>query len=155
MTHKQTLGYFPKLSFLLFVLIALSACGKDKNKNPGDDGLNLAPLGASQNNQALGDPNDPKTPAYFQQKIGDSVYFDVNQSTLNDEARLILDAQAKWLVQQPSVNILIEGHADERGTREYNLALGARRASSVQSYLVSQGLTDQRVRTVTLSLIHI
>ena len=106
---------------------------------PGGTG---APLGA-------GDPSNPDSVAYFQQTIGDRVLFEVDQSTLTPVAKATLDQQAAWLLDRPVVNILIEGHADEQGTREYNLALGARRAAAVQSYLVSKGLTDNRVRTIT------
>jgi peptidoglycan-associated lipoprotein len=87
--------------------------------------------------------------AYFQQTIGDRVLFVVDQSTLSPEATGILDGQANWLLQNTQYVVTIEGHADEQGTREYNLALGARRASAVQNYLVSRGVADNRVKTVT------
>jgi peptidoglycan-associated lipoprotein len=82
-------------------------------------------------------------------EISDRVLFEVDQSTLTPEATAILNAQAGWLTQNPGMPILIEGHADERGTREYNLALGARRASAVRNYMVSQGIPDARISTVT------
>ncbi len=91
----------------------------------------------------------PNSPAYFQQAIGDRVLFAVDQSTLSPEARATLDGQAGWLSANPEYSAVIEGHADEQGTREYNLALGARRASSVQEYLVSRGVSPARLRTVT------
>ncbi|MFA7277327.1 MAG: peptidoglycan-associated lipoprotein Pal [Pseudobdellovibrionaceae bacterium] len=81
--------------------------------------------------------------------IGDRVFFGYDQSDLAPEARATLDRQAAWLKQYPSVSITIEGHADERGTREYNLALGERRASSVRSYLMSQGIESGRVNTIS------
>ena len=98
---------------------------------------------------AANDATNPDSPAYFQTEIGDTILFPVDQSILTDEAKVVLAGQAAWLVQRPQVNVLIEGHADEQGTREYNIALGARRAASVQAYLVEMGLTDARVRTVT------
>ncbi|MFB2530658.1 peptidoglycan-associated lipoprotein Pal [Paracoccus sp. p3-h83] len=81
--------------------------------------------------------------------VGDRVHFANDQSTLDTTARGILDGQARWLSSNPSYVAMIEGHADEQGTREYNLALGARRASSVQQYLVAQGVAPVRLRTVS------
>ncbi len=92
---------------------------------------------------------DPASPAYFQQTIGDRVLFAVDQSTLGDGGRATLAGQARWLTQNPTYTAIIEGHADEQGTREYNLALGARRAASARDYLVSQGVAAGRLRTVT------
>jgi peptidoglycan-associated lipoprotein len=97
----------------------------------------------------LGSVNDPTSPAYFQEVVGDRVLFAVDESTLSAESRGILDAQARWLVDNPGFNALIEGHADERGTTEYNIALGARRAASVQQYLFSQGIALNRLETVS------
>jgi peptidoglycan-associated lipoprotein len=77
------------------------------------------------------------------------VLFLVDQSTLTPSARTTLDAQANWFNNNPEYTAVVEGHADEQGTREYNLALGARRASSVQEYLVSRGVAPTRLRTVT------
>ncbi|KAF0675746.1 peptidoglycan-associated lipoprotein Pal [Profundibacterium mesophilum] len=92
---------------------------------------------------------DPASPAYFEQTIGDRVLFEVDQSTVSPSGRATLDAQAGWLSANPSYTAIIEGHADEQGTREYNLALGARRAASARDYLVSQGVSSGRLRTVT------
>jgi len=97
----------------------------------------------------LGDPSNPSSPAYFQQTVGDRVLFPVDQSTLTDLARTTLTGQAGWLNANPDYAVIIEGHADEQGTREYNLALGARRASAVQDFLISQGVGPGRLRTVT------
>ena len=74
--------------------------------------------------------SDPASPAYFRQTVGDRVLFAVDQSTLSPEARATLDGQAAWLLANPDYLAVIEGHADEQGTREYNVALGARRASA-------------------------
>lgn len=81
--------------------------------------------------------------------VGDRVFFGYDQSDLSTEARGILDRQAAWLKQYPSVSITVEGHADERGTREYNLALGERRANSVKTYLLSQGVDGSRINTIS------
>ena len=92
---------------------------------------------------------DPASPAYFREAVGDRVLFAVDQSTLDDAARATLAGQARWLAANPAYAVTIEGHADEQGTREYNLALGARRANAVQEYLVSQGVAPGRLRTVS------
>jgi peptidoglycan-associated lipoprotein len=82
-------------------------------------------------------------------QISDRVLFAVDQSTLSPEAVGILDAQIGWLSANPSTPILIEGHADERGTGEYNMALGASRASAVRNHMVSQGIPDTRISIIT------
>jgi peptidoglycan-associated lipoprotein len=96
-----------------------------------------------------GAASDPTSPAYFNTVVGDRVLFAVDQSTLSPAAMATLDQQASWLMSNPEYTALIEGHADEQGTREYNLALGARRASSVRDYLVAAGVPDGRLRTIS------
>lgn len=81
--------------------------------------------------------------------VGDRVYFDLDQHDIRTDAQPILDAQAGWLRQYPNVRVRIEGNCDERGTREYNLALGARRANSVRDYLVGRGVTADRISTIS------
>ena len=81
--------------------------------------------------------------------VGDRVFFGYDQVDLAPEARATLERQAAWLKQYPSVNITVEGHADERGTREYNLALGEKRASSTKSYLMSLGVDGSRINTIS------
>lgn len=81
--------------------------------------------------------------------IGDTVLFNVDQSTLTPQAIATLDSQIGWLQQNPALPIEIQGHADERGTREYNLALGSSRASAVRNYMVSQGVSDGRISIIT------
>ncbi|MDA8229990.1 MAG: peptidoglycan-associated lipoprotein Pal [Magnetospirillum sp.] len=81
--------------------------------------------------------------------IGDRVYFDTDSYTVNPQGRATLDKQILWLKQNPSLKLLIEGHADERGTREYNLALGDRRATSVRNYLIDNGIAPTRLRTIS------
>ncbi len=85
----------------------------------------------------------------FVVNIGDRVYFDLDQYQIRPEAFARLDAQAQWLQRYPQVTIRIEGNADERGTREYNLALGARRAESVRNYLVDRGIPAGRIDTIS------
>lgn len=96
-----------------------------------------------------GSASDPASPLYFQQTIGDRVLFSVDQHTLSPEAKQVLDGQASWLSTNNDFSAVIEGHADEQGTREYNLALGARRANAVREYLMSRGLAGSRMKTVS------
>lgn len=85
----------------------------------------------------------------FVVNIGDTVYFDTDQHEIRGDAMPVLDAQAQWLNRYPGVRVRIEGNCDERGTREYNLALGARRANSVRDYLVSRGVSAARISTLS------
>lgn len=87
--------------------------------------------------------------ADFQQNVGDRVLFGYDRSDIEETARATLQKQAAWLQRYPTVVLTIEGHADERGTREYNLALGARRAQAVRDYLVSLGVSGARVDTIS------
>ncbi|WP_092841406.1 peptidoglycan-associated lipoprotein Pal [Roseovarius lutimaris] len=96
-----------------------------------------------------GSPQDPRSPAYFQQTVGDRVLFAVDQSTIGSEAQATLAGQAQWLMANPEYTAIIEGHADEQGTREYNLALGARRANAAHEYLVNQGVAASRLKVVS------
>ena len=89
---------------------------------------------------------DPKTALI---KVGDRVLFGYDSSELDDDDRSVLDNQAKFLNQNPSLKVTIEGHCDERGTREYNLALGEKRASAVKDYLISGGINSERISVVS------
>ncbi|HEY2135027.1 MAG TPA: peptidoglycan-associated lipoprotein Pal [Xanthobacteraceae bacterium] len=85
----------------------------------------------------------------FVVNVGDRVFFETDQTDLTPQARATLDKQAQWLAQYNRYTFTIEGHADERGTREYNIALGAKRAQTVREYLVSRGIEAQRMRTIS------
>ena len=91
----------------------------------------------------------PGSQADFSQNVGDRVFFDYDSFQLTPEARQTLTRQSAWLKQYGNWRITVEGHADERGTREYNLALGERRASSVRAFLISQGIPANRVGTIS------
>ena len=91
----------------------------------------------------------PGSPQDFQVNVGDRVFFGYDQVDLTSEARATLDRQAQWLKQYGNVSVTIEGHSDERGTREYNLALGDRRASAAKNYLVARGISPNRVATLS------
>ena len=134
---------------LLIAALAVSAC-----TNPdrfGADGMNNgAANGAGLNGGIIpGSANDPASTAYFQQAVGDRVLFLVDQSNLTPEGQATLAGQAAWLNTNTDYQAVIEGHADEQGTREYNLALGARRANAAREYLISRGIAASRLRVVS------
>jgi len=85
----------------------------------------------------------------FKVNVGDTVHFALNQYNIEDNDKATLNKQAAWLARYPSVRLNIEGHCDERGTREYNLALGARRANAVKEFLVAQGVSAARLETIS------
>jgi len=130
-------------AFLLIGALALTACA---NTSAGRFGAGGG--GAGTANAALGSASDPASPAYFQQAIGDRVLFKVDESVLNAEAQLVLDGQAQWMLTNTEYAASIEGHADEQGTREYNIALSGRRANAVMEYLVSKGISPARLTTI-------
>ncbi len=125
-----------KTVVLLAGVLALSACSS-ANKPDLEAGA-----GTGQGQIVPGSERD------FMLNVGDRVHFLVDQSTLTPEAKQILTRQAAWLRQYPNVTVQIEGHADERGTREYNIALSARRAETVKRFLVSQGISSSRISTI-------
>ena len=131
-----------KLSLIALAALGLAACSDNSS-------FDNAGAGGANGGFASGSSSDPTSVAYFQQTVGDRVFFAVDQSTLSAQATSVLDQQATWLMTNAAYTVVIEGHADEQGTREYNLALGARRANSVQEYLVSRGVSPARVRTVS------
>jgi len=129
---------------LLVAGLALGACtNADRFGTSGALGADSA-AGAG-----MGAASDPASPAYFQQAVGDRVLFAVDESSLSPEARGTLEAQAQWLMRNADYSAVIEGHADEQGTREYNLALGARRANAVREFLVGRGVAESRLRVVS------
>ncbi len=91
----------------------------------------------------------PGSVADFRQNVGDRVYFDTDQSTVREDGRATLTKQAAWLKQYSNYQITIEGHCDERGTREYNIALGERRATAVRQFLIAQGVPAARLKTIS------
>jgi peptidoglycan-associated lipoprotein len=119
--------------------LALSACAHK-------DADNLAAgAGAGAGYGASG----PGSVQEFNQTIGDRVFFTTDETDLSPTAQATLDKQAAWLNQYNKYSFTIEGHADERGTREYNFALGSRRAQSVHDYLVAKGISGSRMRTIS------
>jgi peptidoglycan-associated lipoprotein len=127
-------------------MLALSACSKDKNKG---DAANMGGQDVVMDDGYGQGAPTPGSEAEFVQNIGDRVFFDYDSIDLRPEARATLEAQARWLGQYSNLNVTIEGHADERGTREYNLALGERRANAVKNYLVALGVDGSRINTIS------
>ena len=123
----------------LVAALAFSACAK----NSADDvGAGVGALGAN-GVAAPGSPQD------FAANVGDRVFFESDQTDLTSTAQATLDKQARWLNQYARYAFTIEGHADERGTREYNFALGARRAEATKDYLVAKGVSAGRIHTIS------
>jgi peptidoglycan-associated lipoprotein len=113
-------------------------------------GLMIAGCAKQQADQtAMAGSAAPGSQQDFVVNVGDRVFFDTDSSELSEQARATLDKQAQWLNNYNRYAFTIEGHADERGTREYNIALGARRAQTVREYLVSRGISGQRMRTIS------
>ena len=120
---------------LLLLVLATAACTNPNRFGAGGAG-GAGAGGFDATTGMAGSPSDPRSPAFFNQTIGDRVLFAVDQSTISPEGRTILDGQAQWLLTNADYRAVIEGHADEQGTREYNLALGFRRANAVREHLV-------------------
>ncbi|PCJ09009.1 MAG: peptidoglycan-associated lipoprotein [Rhodobacteraceae bacterium] len=133
------------MSGLTKVILVISALGLGACDNLAGGNSNSTTL----NGGGVGSVADQTSPAYFQQEIGDRVLFVVDQSSLTSEAQGILLSQANWLLANIDFTATIEGHADEQGTRQYNLALGARRANAAREYLVSRGVAGNRIKVVS------
>ena len=131
-----------KSKIWLVVCFSLFVIGGCSSKN------GLGTLGGNASTSDFGDISESSL-EYFTETVGDTILFEVNESTLKPQTITNLQAQARWLEQNSSIPVTIEGHADEQGTREYNLALGARRATSVRNFLVSQGIPEARLSIVT------
>jgi peptidoglycan-associated lipoprotein len=125
-------------SFVLAAALALglglSACARNNNDLAAGAGYGAAGPGSVQE---------------FNQSVGDRVFFDTDQTNLSPTAQATLDKQAAWLNQYNRYTFTIEGHADERGTREYNFALGAQRAQTVRDYLAAKGVAASRMKTIS------
>jgi peptidoglycan-associated lipoprotein len=122
----------------LVMTLAVAGCASKKTPNTAAD-LGLGVGGAAT----------PGSSQDFTVNVGDRIFFDTDSSAIRADAQGILARQAQWLNQYPNYAIQIEGHADERGTREYNLALGARRAAATRDYLVARGVAANRLRTIS------
>ena len=104
---------------------------------------------SSSPSYAYGDSKQADLQAYLQNEIGDRIYFETNKHNISSAAAFTLESQANWIKSTPGFQLIIEGHCDERGTREYNLALGEKRAQSVKNYLISLGISSDRISTIS------
>ncbi len=138
MSGVSFFGRALRLMAVLTVAVAVSACAQNRAQQ---DGMAGGPGG-------MGGPAVPGSAQDFSVNVGDRVFFETDQSTLTPQARETLNRQSQWLRQYAQHSVTIEGHADERGTREYNLGLSARRGNAVRDYLISTGIPESRVRTV-------
>ena len=132
-----------KLACMALIAVAVGACANKDGKGTGE---NLLGPSGGLNGKGNATPGSQRD---FAQNVGDIVYFSSDATDLTPEAQTTLTTQARWLQQYAQYTITVEGHADERGTREYNIALGAKRAQSVRDFLVRNGINAQRVRTVS------
>ena len=131
----NVVGVIRAAKLAAFLALALVAAGcANKPNDPGAAGAGHA---------------SPGSPQDFVVNVGDRVFFESDSSELTPQSIATLEKQAKWLQAYTQYTFIVEGHADERGTREYNIALGARRAQTVRDYLVSRGVQVQRVRTIS------
>ena len=127
-----------KKLIILFLFVSISACEQDILLNGNLSNTNIP-------KSKLTDESEK----YFIEKIGDRILFEVDNSGLTALAKTTLNSQADWLLINAEYQVLIEGHADEQGTRDYNLALGARRAQIVKEYLISRGVDPNNISIVT------
>ncbi len=125
-----------RLAGVVVIAVLLAACGR--HGTPREYGLG-----------STGSLATPGSTQEFAVNVGDLVHFQEDSSALTGEAKSILINQVRWLNRYTQYNVTIEGHADERGTREYNLALGARRAITVKGFLASNGVAAARIRTIS------
>lgn len=135
MSRSGTLTRTPAM-LAIAAALAVAGCASKSTipNNAADLGLGAAAPGSSQE---------------FTVNVGDRIFFDTDSSAIRADAQQTLTRQAQWLLQYPTYAITIEGHADERGTREYNLALGARRAAATRDFLVARGVPTQRITTIS------
>jgi peptidoglycan-associated lipoprotein len=126
-----------KIAVALCCVLALTACSKKNTPN----------LEATNSGLGAG-ASSPGSEADFATNVGDRIYFVVDQADLTPEGEEILSKQAAWLQQYPGVSIQMEGHSDERGTREYNIALSARRATTAREFLIAQGVEANRISSI-------
>ncbi|WP_407965374.1 peptidoglycan-associated lipoprotein Pal [Bartonella sp. C271] len=136
MNSLRNVIHYP-LAVVFCLLLTLIGCGKkniDTTNSLSNSGFNNVQAGSSQD---------------FTVNVGDRIFFSLDSSSIESDAEYVLARQAEWLLRYPHYFITIEGHADERGTREYNLALGQRRAVAVRDYLISLGVSSQRMNTVS------
>jgi peptidoglycan-associated lipoprotein len=145
-----------KVAAIAAALALTAGCGKKAPKQlpppPGESADASADTGEDASSGGVGDEALPGSRGAFLAAVGmggDRVFFDTDQYDLDDRDRATLDAQAAWLQSNPGVRVTVEGHADERGTRDYNLALGDRRANAAKNYLAARGVSAGRMTVIS------
>ncbi|WP_363348948.1 peptidoglycan-associated lipoprotein Pal [Methylocystis echinoides] len=132
----------------LTAALAMAGCAKNTADEAGDLAGGVGGPGG-RGGIARGGVGAPGSPQDFASNVGDRIFFETDSTELTAAAQATLDKQAAWLNRYGRYSFAIEGHADERGTREYNFALGAQRAEAAKNYLISRGVAASRVRTVS------
>jgi peptidoglycan-associated lipoprotein len=151
---------FKVFSVVVMAGLIVTACetAKEENASAEGSGSATAPTTSVASTETRSPPvtssrvapgSRDGTAEHFQAQVGDRVFFGFDRFDLTPEARDVLERQSEWLKRFPDITITVAGHTDERGTREYNLALGDRRANSVKNYLVALGVEPNRIRTVS------
>jgi len=133
MTNQYGFLRGARIAAMIAAVMLIAACAQNPTDQAGGAGTAATP-GSAQD---------------FVVNVGDRVFFETDSSELTPQARATLDKQAQWLNQYNRYAFTVEGHADERGTREYNIALGARRAATVRDYLAARGVDPSRMRTIS------
>ncbi len=123
-------SHLSKIVFMLFMALSVAGC-------------------SNANKTLSGTPTTPGSPQDFAVNVGTTVHFTTDSVQLTEQALGILRGQVQWLNKYSNYSVTLEGHADERGTREYNLALGGRRAETVKNFLISNGISPARLRTIS------
>lgn len=134
---------FKKFLMLFFVLALVSACASKSNVEVEEE------YDVIENQEQANNINKATAEDSEEVSVPDRVYFGFNKYNISNDSAEILNLQAEWLKSDPSIKIIVEGHCDERGTREYNLALGERRANAVKNYLVKKGIKANRIKTIS------
>ncbi|MFD2236117.1 peptidoglycan-associated lipoprotein Pal [Aureimonas populi] len=139
-----------RIALVLAAALLVTGCANRNQTLPDNAaGLGLGGPGGMGGAGGMGGSAAPGTSQDFTVNVGDRIFFDTDSSSIRADAQATLARQAQWLNQYPSYAIVVEGHADERGTREYNLALGARRAAATRDFLAAQGVPANRMRTIS------
>ena len=136
-------------ALLVFFLAACSTTPKDTADSSGSGSTSTSSDVSSSAETTESASIEPGSQEDLIVNVGDRVFFDYDSSELDTDAQELLQDQVAWLKQYSDVSIIVEGHCDERGTREYNLALGEKRAQSVKNYLISLGVSEARVSTIS------
>ncbi len=134
------MNLFVKSLAVLSTVFLLTACETAPGSSSGQDG---------SGNVAEGGPATPGSQRDLEQNVGDRVFYGYDSASLSAESQHTLERQAAWLKQYSNISVTLEGHCDERGTREYNLALGERRAAAAKKYLVGLGISSSRISTIS------